>query len=78
MNLVVNEKQIEEEISFLRKYHYEKNLKRGSCSLFMHHRQEPTEEQDIYFNSKKLRLLLEWCRSVCRLYGVKVSGKKTN
>lgn len=70
VNLVVNERQIKDEISFLKKYHRLRNV---TSSSDVHCRELAEDEHDdVYLKSEKLGLLLEWCRSVCRLYGVKV------
>jgi hypothetical protein len=61
---VVNEQQIKEEIAFLKKYHVRKNRRCKEAIV--------EQKDDVYSKSKKLSLLLEWCRSVCRLFGVKV------
>lgn len=63
MNQVVNEHQVKDEIAFLRRYCIQRNLELLATV---------DHEYDIYCTSKKLKLLLEWCRSVCRLFGVKV------
>ena len=65
MNQVVNEQQIKDEIAFLRKYYVQRNPHFKAAIV------EHTD--DVYSKSEKLSLLLEWCRSVCRLFGVKVS-----
>lgn len=65
MNQVVNEQQIKDEIVFLKKYYTQRKL---------HFKEAIVEHKDdVYSKSEKLSLLLEWCRSVCRLFGVKVS-----
>ncbi|CAB4000793.1 abnormal spindle-like microcephaly-associated homolog, partial [Paramuricea clavata] len=66
VNQVVNEQQIKDEIAFLKKYYIQRKP---------HFKEAIVEHKDdVYCKSEKLSLLLEWCRSVCRLFGVKVDN----
>ncbi|XP_028394821.1 abnormal spindle-like microcephaly-associated protein homolog [Dendronephthya gigantea] len=68
VNQVVNEQQIKDEIAFLKKYSSRRN-QHSKETMFAER-----SDDDVYSKSEKLSLLLEWCRGVCRLYGVKVDN----
>ena len=83
---MLNEAQIREEIAFLkRNLQLQHDLtavsntllagtERGMLGLPRDRRQ--STEPDVYFKSKRLSMLLEWCNAVCHFYNLKVSGNK--
>ena len=76
--MLINEEQLKDEINFLQKH---KKLQARLVAalkfedpemLGLARGRRESMEEDIYFKSERLSLLLKWCRIVCSYYGMKV------
>ncbi|KAK3735717.1 hypothetical protein QZH41_010154 [Actinostola sp. cb2023] len=77
VNVVLSENQLLQEISFLEQNHDLQdrlNTIDGSTILGLPRSKRESLESDIYFKSRRLSLLLKWCKLVCKTYGLKVEN----
>jgi predicted mannosyl-3-phosphoglycerate phosphatase (HAD superfamily) len=75
--MLINEKQLREEIEFLQNnFRIKRDLAAvddGDCSRYLGlPRDQDAVQPEVYFRSERLTLLLKWCKAVCAYYGVQV------
>ena len=81
MEVMLNEKQIKEEIAFLKK---NRKLQRdlnaiemtSNDMLGLTRERKDSIEPNVYFKSQRLSLLLKWCQAVCHFYNLQVNTKQ--
>ena len=75
VNVLLSEKQLKEEITYLEQ-NRELRSRLTAARTWTEKDKSTTDERrlstDIYFNSDRLRLVLKWCKTVCRFYNMKV------
>ena len=75
---MINEEHLKEEIAYLQKHKKVHSqlvaaLKwENSEMLGLARDRRESLEEDVYFKSERLSLLLKWCKIVCSYYGMKV------
>ncbi|XP_064648823.1 abnormal spindle-like microcephaly-associated protein homolog [Lineus longissimus] len=79
VDLLIDERQLREEIAFLQNnFRIQRDLAKVSDDLESRYlglpRDQDAAEQELYFRSERLNLLLKWCKAVCAYYGVSVEN----
>ncbi|EDV27588.1 uncharacterized protein TRIADDRAFT_53434 [Trichoplax adhaerens] len=70
VNVILNEDHLREEIIYLRR-EYRKKLKLLSPDIDISY---TIPYNDMYVDHLQLNLLLSWCQSVCKLYGIEINN----
>ena len=84
VGVLLNVKQLKEEIEHLKRLHHLqhqiKTVTRATADQDLTPDQPPRQsaEEDLYFKSEKLSLLLKWCKAVCNHYDMRIENFTTS
>ena len=78
VNVLINEQHLKDEIAYLQKHKkvHTQLVAALKCEnlemLGLARDRRESMDEDVYFKSERLSLLLKWCKIICSYYGMKV------